>query len=59
MPPPAVVMEPALVERRAALQAHASDLNLRRGRPMTVGLDAFEAGRRAAHDVALDRPDDG
>jgi hypothetical protein len=54
-----VRLEPALIERRAALQAYASDLNLRRGRRLTVGLDAFEAGQRAAHEVALDRPNEG
>ncbi len=46
----------APIERHAGPQACSSTLKLRSGRHLTVGL---EAGRRAAHDVTLDRPGEG
>ena len=47
-----VRIEPSLVARRAALEAHVSRLDLRPGRRLSVGLDAWRAGRRAGHEVS-------
>jgi len=49
-----VRLEPALVARRVALEAWASDrLRTRPGRRLLVGAAAWNAGREAAHEVPL------